>query len=75
MLAAEADVLEADERLLTHARDVGAIVRESSSMAPCSAARPGHRGNAVHDVVTLLHRVHATLTAASDSAPHGRAAT
>lgn len=65
---------EAGERLLAHARDVGAIVRESTNMAPYSAARQGHRGVAVHDVVTLLHRFHATLTAASDSAPHGRAA-
>ncbi len=56
--AAEQDVLDAADRLLSAHPDIGAIVLECTNMPPYAAAVAAATGLPVFDIVTLVHWLH-----------------
>ena len=52
--AAERDVIEAGERLVAQAPEVGAVVLECTNMAPYARALAAHLGLPVYDIVSLV---------------------
>lgn len=59
--AARADVLAAGEALRARVPDLGAVVLECTNMPPYARALEARLGVPVHDVVTLVQRLHAGL--------------
>ena len=64
--AAERDVIEAGDRLLAKAPEVGAVVLECTNMAPYTRALQAHIGLPVYDIVSLVTWLQSGL------APRGR---
>jgi Asp/Glu/hydantoin racemase len=66
---AEADMLEAGERLLKRHPEVGAIVLECTNMGPYAAALQRHLGLPVHDIVSFVTWFHGGLRPRRFGAP------